>query len=176
MIEYREAPASDIAPAPVGHVHYEPSAPGATSLRDAKPLYIDGQHVTAEAYQGKITIFLGCKIIYTGPIPAEAQNSVNAWVARYAIAYVGPAPESDESAPVPGSGAMAQVQAAFDHANAVSDAPCTCDGYESCGACLAAEDAWDEYNALLEAAGIQDEDFRADQPDNCPALENLLRF
>jgi hypothetical protein len=157
MIEYREAPASDIAPAPVGHVHYEPSAPGARTWREAKPLYIDGQHVTAEAYQGEITIFLGCKIIYTGPIPAEAQSSVNAWIAEYALAYACPELVA-ESAPV-----MAQVQAAFDHANAVSDAPCTCDGYESCGACLASDDAWGAYYDALEAAGIQDEDFRVNQ-------------
>lgn len=96
--------ASDITPRPAEsglEGHYEPSQPGATSLRDAKPLWIDGQHVTAEVYFGrKVTIFLGCKLIFGGELPEEITepSQVNPWAAQRAIeltAPVEPAPLAD---------------------------------------------------------------------------------
>jgi hypothetical protein len=49
-----------------------------------------------------------------------------------------------------------ELQASFDHANAISDAPCTCDSAraEYCGACRAADDAWGLYYDLLDATDI----------------------
>lgn len=53
---------------------YRPNAKGATSLRDARPLYVGNDRVIVEVYPWEggqwMTIFVGCKAAFEGPIPA----------------------------------------------------------------------------------------------------------
>jgi hypothetical protein len=81
---------SDLTPRPADHGlsgHYEPNFPGAASLRDARALYIDGKHVTAEVHGREITIFVGTLIEYAGPLPESVtqRGQINTWVAEYLL-------------------------------------------------------------------------------------------
>lgn len=74
---------------------YEPAAPGATALADARPLHIDGRQVTAQIHEGVLTVFIGLDKVYDGTVPAEiaTRGDVQRWVAAYALAQ-------DEELPV----------------------------------------------------------------------------
>jgi len=79
---------SDVAPRKPGTIHLEPNFPGATSLKDAKPLCIGGEQVTAELklLTGRITIFVGTKIVYYGSLPKGIETEqANSWVTNYVL-------------------------------------------------------------------------------------------
>ena len=95
-VEYRQASASDITPraAETGLCgHYEPSMPGAASWREARPLYVEGKHVTAEVENVNgaewLTVFVGGAIVLSRPLPEQITNrgQVNSWVAMYVTAH-----------------------------------------------------------------------------------------
>lgn len=82
---------SDVTPRPVDSGisgHYEPNFPGATSLRDARALWIDGEPVTAEVHGRNVLIYAGCKVLSRGTLPEEITErwQVNPWVAQRALA------------------------------------------------------------------------------------------
>lgn len=81
--------------------HYEPNAPGATTLRDARPLWIDHQHVTAEVHDGVITVFVGLKIAYDGALPEfiTSGSLVNAFAAEMAYAWARPDDDDEMAEP-----------------------------------------------------------------------------
>lgn len=134
--------------------HYEPSKPGATSLRDARPLWIDGQHVTAEVHDGTVTVFVGLKIAYDGLLPAHVTTpaDVHAFAARMAVAYVGPddEPAADDAAtdaPAELTRAeFAEVNDAWHTAMRASDHARDCAYDESAQDC--ADAAWDAFYGL----------------------------
>jgi hypothetical protein len=68
--------------------HYEPNQPGARTLRDARPLYIDGKRVTVSIEGDQLYLYVGGTWLYSGPIPAEIKTraDVNPWAARTALA------------------------------------------------------------------------------------------
>lgn len=67
--------------------HYEPAKPGATTPSEARSLYVNGQHVTAEVTGRTVAVFVGTHLLYQGELPAEVtdRGHVNRWVARYAL-------------------------------------------------------------------------------------------
>lgn len=68
--------------------HYEPNEPGARTLRDARPLHIDGKRVTVSIEGDQLYLYVGTTWLYSGPIPAEIKTraDVNPWAARTALA------------------------------------------------------------------------------------------
>jgi hypothetical protein len=80
--------ASDVTPRPAGTTHLEPFEPGATTIKEAKPLFINGEMVTAELTEATrhITIFVGTKIVFQGVLPEEVERgAVNSWIAQYVL-------------------------------------------------------------------------------------------
>jgi hypothetical protein len=82
---------------------YAPNQAGATSLRDAKPLYVGYDKVTAAVYDmgdgPRLAIHVGCKMPYEGPIPEGVNHSHELfdWIRE----FVAPATVAEESAPAP---------------------------------------------------------------------------
>jgi hypothetical protein len=68
--------------------HYEPNEPGARTLRDARPLYIEGKRVTVSIEGDTLYLYVGGTWLYSGPIPEEIKTraDVNPWAARTALA------------------------------------------------------------------------------------------
>lgn len=72
---------------------YTPAAPGATTWREARPLYVGNDAVTAHVDSGPqgqtLAVFVGARMVYQGPVPAEitAGHMVNPWVAAFAAQY-----------------------------------------------------------------------------------------
>ena len=64
----------------IANGNYRPNAKGATSLRDARPLYVGNDRVTVDVYPWEggqwMTIFVGCKMAFEGPIPAGIEYDV----------------------------------------------------------------------------------------------------
>ncbi|MGW0626155.1 hypothetical protein [Streptomyces sp. NPDC002758] len=67
---------------------YEPNEPGARTLRDARPLSIDGKRVTVTIEGDTLYLYVGGTWLYSGPIPEEIKTraDVNPWAARTALA------------------------------------------------------------------------------------------
>lgn len=114
------APAAPAVP----NGNYTPAAPGATTWRNARPLYVDHQAVTAHVAttpQGQtLAVFVGTRLAYQGPLPAEitAGHMVNPWVADFALRTATPpaAPQGGmaqrpRSAPAPQGPAAAPAAA-----------------------------------------------------------------
>ncbi|MFE4681610.1 hypothetical protein ACFRNJ_12330 [Streptomyces sp. NPDC056721] len=72
--------------------HYEPNVPGARTLRDARPLYLNGKHVTVNIDGDRLYLYVGGTWLYSGAIPAEIKTraDVNPWAARTALADPAP--------------------------------------------------------------------------------------
>lgn len=72
---------------------YQPFAPGARTLRDAKPLYVGHDLVTASVYDvgagHQLAIFVGVKLVHEGPLPLEiaGAHDVNPFVQRFIADY-----------------------------------------------------------------------------------------
>jgi hypothetical protein len=68
---------------------YEPNAPGATTLHDARPLTILGKpvSVTIEGKGERAYLYVGTTWLYSGPVPQEIRTraDVNPWAARVAL-------------------------------------------------------------------------------------------
>ncbi|MDX3260774.1 hypothetical protein PV336_16255 [Streptomyces sp. MI02-2A] len=68
---------------------YEPNEPGATSLRDARPLTILGRQVsvTIEGKGERAYLYVGGTWLYDGPVPSALlfRHEINAWAARVAL-------------------------------------------------------------------------------------------
>lgn len=92
-VTYLPAPASDIAVRPVDkglEGHYQPNQPGARTIRDAKPLYVGNELVTAHVYDGRtIAVHVGCKMPYCGPLPETVTEryQVIPWVQQYIASH-----------------------------------------------------------------------------------------
>lgn len=73
---------------------YYPSEEGCKTWREAeaRPLKINGERVSAvvEAYGTRVTVFVGGRIVFEGPVPAEVRTSgdVSPWARRTALAEV----------------------------------------------------------------------------------------
>jgi hypothetical protein len=75
---------------------YHPNAAGARTLREAKPLYVGDDLVTAQVYklpacsEPAIAIFVGLKLVLEGPVPLEITEAhhVNPFIQRFIEAYV----------------------------------------------------------------------------------------
>jgi hypothetical protein len=82
--------------------HYAPAKPGAKTWREARDMYIGNEHVTAEvAPDGTATVFLGLRIAYCGPIPANVNDKAEffAWVITVAETFAaGPMTAAEEDA------------------------------------------------------------------------------
>lgn len=67
--------------------HYEPNEPGARTLRDARPLYIDGKRVTVSIEGDHLYLYVGTTWLYDGPVPEEIKTraDVNPWAVRTAL-------------------------------------------------------------------------------------------
>lgn len=67
--------------------HYEPNMPGARTLRDARPLYVNGDRVTVSIDGDQLYLYVGGTWLYDGPVPAEIKTraDVNPWAARVAL-------------------------------------------------------------------------------------------
>lgn len=152
---------SDVTPTAAGVIHLRPSAPGAASWREAKPLYIGGKHVTAELFKGGLTIFKGTEIIYDGPTPAAVPVSgLNAWVADYALNY-----QMNYARPSEANAKLAQKVWETHYAIACSEDSAICNGdspvYQGSQKLLLATlqtvyslteaQAWRVYDALIES-------------------------
>ena len=72
---------------------YQPFAPGARTLRDARPLFVGLDLVTASVYdvgEGlQLAIFVGVKLVHDGPLPNEIAGArdVNPFVQRFIAEY-----------------------------------------------------------------------------------------
>lgn len=69
--------------------HFEPNAPGARTLRDAKPLYIGHERVTAEVYYGRrLSVFIGLRMVHDEMLPDEitGYHQINPYVRDIALA------------------------------------------------------------------------------------------
>jgi hypothetical protein len=71
---------------------YSPAEAGARGWRDARPLWLDGRHVTAHVGDNgtRLYVFLGTEMIYDADMPTgiTTDADVNPWVRQYAIGYV----------------------------------------------------------------------------------------
>lgn len=71
---------------------YRPAEAGARTLRDARELWLNGKHVTANVEDSgtRLYVFLGTEMIYSGDMPngIKTSNDVNTWVRQYATGYV----------------------------------------------------------------------------------------
>ncbi|NUR00411.1 MAG: hypothetical protein HOY79_28935 [Streptomyces sp.] len=85
---------------------YRPNVKGATSLRDARPLYVGNDRVTVEVYPWEggqwITIFVGCKAAFEGPIPAgiEYDAEFYAFIHESVEAFAAKRAEAAKAEPV----------------------------------------------------------------------------
>jgi hypothetical protein len=70
---------------------YEPHAPGARTLRDARPLMINGERVRVlvEGDGARLYLFVGGHTLYSGPIPEGVTKAadVNPWAREEAIGW-----------------------------------------------------------------------------------------
>lgn len=68
-----------------GTATYSPNFPGARTWREARSFHINGENVTGAVYnhQGAqwITVHVGCKIAFQGPVPADVtRDNVHTWI------------------------------------------------------------------------------------------------
>lgn len=86
---YLPAPASDVAVRPVEtglEGMYYPNRPGARTIRDAVPLAVGNEVVTAHVYAGRrIAVHVGCKMPHDGPLPETVTEryQVMPWIQQY---------------------------------------------------------------------------------------------
>lgn len=74
---------------------YHPNEAGARTLRDAKPLHVGDDLVTAQVYKlpasdaHMIAIFVGLNLVHEAPVPLEVTETrhVNPFVQRFIEAY-----------------------------------------------------------------------------------------
>lgn len=72
---------------------YQPFAPGARTLREARPLFVGHDLVTVHVYEHegavRLAIFVGIKMPYDGPLPDEITEArhVNPYVQRFIAEY-----------------------------------------------------------------------------------------
>lgn len=71
--------------ASIAHGTYLPNQPGARTIAEARPLYIDGQRVSVEISEFGVALFHGVTMVYQGPMPdgIEYANDLFAWAAAY---------------------------------------------------------------------------------------------
>ena len=77
----------------IAHGTYLPNVPGARTIADSRPLYVDGQRVSMEVSDYGVTLFHGLEIVYQGPVPqgVEYAHELFQWAADYRPAAPGPA-------------------------------------------------------------------------------------
>jgi hypothetical protein len=71
---------------------YLPNEPGARTIAEGRPLYIDGKRISIEV-SDQVALFHGLEIIYQGPMPEGIQyaHELFQWAADYRPAAPGPA-------------------------------------------------------------------------------------
>lgn len=68
------------------HGTYLPNIPGARTIAESRPLYVDGGRVSMEVYgDNQVALFHGNEIVYEGPIPAGIQYATGLfqWAANF---------------------------------------------------------------------------------------------
>lgn len=63
---------------------YLPSEPGARTIAESRPLYVDGQRVSVEV-SDQVALFHGLEIVYQGPMPEGIRyaSDLFAWAVAY---------------------------------------------------------------------------------------------
>jgi hypothetical protein len=71
--------------ASIAHGTYLPNRPGARTIAEGRPLYVNGQRVSIQVSEYGVTLFHGLEIVYQGPMPEgiEYANDLFAWANSY---------------------------------------------------------------------------------------------